>query len=71
MSDALIIFKMIGCYKSPVLCELQLILYKKQGDDNKEKAYETMNHFLYEMERSTYGPLSELSLLVALKDPRI
>lgn len=58
MSDALIVFKMVGNYISPILCELQLILYKKHGDDNKEKAYETINHFLYEMERSTYGPLS-------------
>ena len=74
MNDAIIVFKLSGPeVKSPILCELQLILAKhsQETGDSKAKASEILNHYLYEIERATYGPLSELALIIATKDHRI
>ena len=76
MNDAILIIKLIDEKQKenphPILCELQLILNKQNSSaTQKEKVSEMMNHYLYEIERATYGPLSELSLIIGTKDHRV
>lgn len=57
MSDAMLFWKMPQSF---IICECQLILAEasKGGDDAKKaKNIETLNHFLYELERSPFGVL--------------
>ena len=55
-----------------IVCELQLILKKSSDEVNaKVKAYETFNHVLYELQRSIFGPMAEMSLLLTHNDTRM
>ena len=54
-----------------LICELQLILTEGQGTSEKLKNIEFLNHFLYELERSPYGVLSELSVVLGYKDTKV
>ena len=57
--------------ESFLICELQLILSEGQGVSDKLKNIEFLNHFLYELERSPYGVLSELAVVLGYKDNKI
>jgi hypothetical protein len=51
---------------------MQLILKKTGGEmKSKFKAYENVNHVLYELERSIFGPMAEMSLLLTHHDTRM
>ena len=52
MNDAMVMFRMKD---SALVCELQLILDDDSEEDQKSKNRETLNHFLYELERSLFG----------------
>ena len=55
-----------------IICEAQLIL-SDGGDkaDKKSKNTELVNHYFYELERSPYGIMAEIAVLLAYKDSKI
>lgn len=69
LNDAMIIFVIKGSW---IICEAQLIL-SESGDkiDKKSKNVELINHFFYELERSPYGILAEIAVLLSYKDSKI
>ena len=68
LNDAMIIFTIKESY---IICELQLILIEGSGASDKLKNIEFLNHFLYELERSPYGVLSELAVVLGYKDSKV
>lgn len=67
MNDLLINCKL---NKSPLLCEIQLLItneYITEKDDKNDH----FNHFLYELERSRFGPFSEACMIISANDPRM
>lgn len=54
-----------------LICELQLILVGEESGSDKLKNIEFLNHFLYELERSPYGVLSELAVILGYKDTKV
>ncbi len=70
LNDAMVIFKITESF---LICELQMVLNQstKATTDQREKSKIVLNHFFYELERSPYGVLSELSILLAYKDTKI
>ena len=55
-----------------IVCELQLILIDiLQEGEEKLKIMEDLNHTIYELERSPYGSLSEMALIMGYYDPTI
>ncbi len=69
MNDAMIIFAMKDTF---LICEIQLILADSaQKVNHKYKNIELLNHFFYELERSPYGILSEIAVLLAYKDSKM
>ena len=54
-------------FKSKVICELQLSIFKQQK--KKERLYGDFNHFIYELKRSNFGIISEISNIIAQHDP--
>lgn len=69
LNDAMLIFKIKGCW---IICEAQLIL-SEAGDkvDKKSKNTELVNHYFYELERSPYGIMAEIAVLLTYKDSKI
>lgn len=61
--DFLINFTFGSC---PLICELQIGL--KDSADEKSAYQDHYNHFLYELARSKFGPLSECALIVAYQN---
>jgi hypothetical protein len=55
-----------------IICEAQLIL-SDSGDkaDKKSKNTELVNHYFYELERSPYGIMAEIAVLLTYKDSKI
>lgn len=68
LNDVMIIFTI---KESFLICELQLILTEGKGASDKFKNIDFLNHFLYELERSPYGVLSELAVVLGYKDNKI
>ena len=65
----MIIFSMKNTF---LICELQLILSDgTQKINQKYKNIEVLNHFFYELERSPFGILSEIAILLAYKDSKV
>ena len=59
LNDTLINFKFIGENESFLVCEIQLILKKSGSSQNpKFETFEKVNHVLYEIERSIFGPMA-------------
>lgn len=72
LNDTLINFKFVGANESFIICEIQLILKKTGSAVNpKFSAFEKVNHVLYELERSIFGPMAEMSLLLTHNDTRM
>ena len=68
LNDAMIIFSLKDSF---LLCELQLVLMEDQAGSEKLKNIEFLNHFLYELERSPYGVLSELAVVLGYKGTKV
>lgn len=69
MNDVMIIFKI---EQSFLTCELQMSITGENANSiAKDKEIQFINHYLYELERSPYGILSELALIVQNNDSRI
>jgi hypothetical protein len=58
--DFLINFTFGDC---KLLCEVQVGL--RDNSDEKGSSQDHFNHFLYELSRSNFGPLSETTLIIA------
>lgn len=67
MNDILINCKI---NKSPIVCEVQLIITNEFLTE-KSNINDHFNHFLYELERSRFGPFSEACLIISASDPRM
>ena len=67
MNDILINCKI---NKSPIVCEVQLIITNEFLTE-KSNINDHFNHFLYELERSRFGPFSETCLIISASDPRM
>jgi hypothetical protein len=67
MNDILINCKINN---SPIVCEIQLIITNEYLTE-KSNINDHFNHFLYELERSRYGPFSEACLIISASDPRM
>lgn len=69
LNDAMLIFVMKGSW---IICEAQLILSESGGKvDKKSKNTELVNHYFYELERSPYGIMAEIAVLLTYKDSKI
>ena len=69
MNDAMIIFTIKDCW---IICEAQLILSENQEKINKKKqTNETLNHYFYELERSSYGVMAEIALRLTYNDSKV
>ena len=55
-----------------IICEAQLVL-SESGEkiDKRSKNTELVNHYFYELERSPYGIMAEIAVLLAYKDSKI
>lgn len=67
MNDILINCKI---NKSPIVCEVQLIITNEFLTE-KSNINDHFNHFLYELERSRFGPFSEACIIINSSDPRM
>ena len=68
LNDAMIIFTI---KQSKLICELQLILSEGGSEIERMKNIQFLNHMLYELERSPYGVLSEIAVILGYKDNKI
>ena len=69
LNDILINFKKKGTF---IICEIQLILVDLlEESDIKLKIMEDLNHTIYQMERSPYGSISEMAMIIGYNDPSI
>lgn len=54
----------------PIISEIQLIITNENMTE-KNIINDHFNHFLYELERSMFGPFSEACMIMAATDPRM
>jgi hypothetical protein len=54
---------------SPLICEIQLTTNTE--DNFAAHTNDHFNHFLYELERSKYGPICEACLIINDSDPKM
>ena len=55
-------------FMGKVQCELQLSIQEPKG---KEKSYYIFSHFVYELVRGNFGPITELAIMLSQLDPMI
>lgn len=55
-------------FMNKIQCELQLSI---QEDNHKAKNTRLMSHFVYELTRGAFGPISECAIMVSQLDPLI
>ena len=55
-------------FMDQVVCELQLSIQESKG---KEKNYHTFSHFVYELTRGKFGPISDCAIMISQLDPMI
>ena len=53
-------------FMGKVQCELQLSIQEVKG---KEKHYYAFSHFVYELTRGMFGPITECALMISQLDP--
>mgnify|MGYP000887731354 CR=1 FL=1 len=69
LNDAMIMYLIKGSF---IICEAQLILSEAGSKvDKRGKNTELINHYFYELERSPYGILAEVAVLLAYKDSKM